>query len=465
MLLFTFKTAIRNLLSKKQNAFIIILSLAIAFTFSNILITFISYELNTDSFHENKDRIYRLFSEDPMNQGNKIRYIQGKVDQFLVDNFPEVDKICQVTVFNSEGSSLRTKNMDITDQLVLRVDSTFFKFFDFPFSEGNISKAISADGIVLKEALARKLFKNPPFTGTMLDLINGKDIRPMKVTAILKDFHENTQFNFDAIISGHESWGGSVFLMLNEKSKPEPLVEKMNASENMPSLLGLGKSQYELEPFTSSYFNASGAQPFDRYRNKQLIIICWVVIILLSFTASFNFINLYVVGLLTRRKEIGVKRVFGASKSNMILTIGVEVALYVLFSILLSMILTYYFLPVFNSSFNTQLSFSYFTYAKVIAIVIGAIVLLGLFITLYLSIFIWRLNTIGLLTDTLSHKVKANRILFTIQFFMTVALVICSMVVIRQMQFIKNKPLGFNKQLLQLHVPSDDQKAKLSVLK
>ena len=465
MFLFTIKSAVRSLLREKQNAFIILLSLTISFAFSNILITFISFEANTDSFHEKKDTIFRLFSDDPFEKGKKLRFIQTDVGQFLTDNFPEVKNVCNVTALNRTGVLLSTSEVEVHDKIVLEVDTTFFDLFNFPILEGNIAGAFMEEGIVLKESLAKILFKEAPYIGNIVVIKDGKDQKSMKVTAVLKQFYENTQFQFDAIALRQNPGGGSLFLELHENANRELLTKKINESKEMPSLMGPGFSKYELEPLTSVYFNPSNVQPYDQYRNKQLITICWVIVLLLSFTASFNFINLYVVGLMTRRKEMGIKRVLGASKWNLLRSIGTEVGLYVLVSILLSLILTYYLLPFFNSALNTKLSFSYFIYVKVFTIVFGSIALLGLFITIYLTVFTWRLHPVGLINDKLSNKVKANRVLFTVQFFITVGLVICSFVVIRQMQFIKNKPLGFNKQLMQLQIPDDAPTEKLTVLK
>lgn len=465
MFLFIIKAALRNFLRQKQNAIIIILSLSISFAFSNILITFISYEINTDSFHEHKDRIYRLHTDDPFEQGKKIRYIQREVGQFLTDHFPDVEKVCKVSTLRRKGNTLSVGDKHIPDQMILKVDTTFFEFFNFQLLEGNRDKAIRADGIVLKENLAKKILGAPPYIGRTIELTDGKEVKSITVTAVLKNYKENTQFKFDAIVSGNKIFDGSLFLMLNEKSDPAALEQKMNLNKALPSLLAPGEATYEIKPFRSTYYDATNRQAHDQYRNKQLIIICWVVVFLLSFSSSFNFINLYVVSLLTRRKEIGVKRVFGATKANMIFSIGLEVGMFVLLSILLSLVLTYYLLPLFNASLNTQLNFSYFAYIKVLSIVLGSIFILAFLITFYLVIFIWRLNPLGLINDKLAHKVKANQFMFSVQFFISVSLVISSFVVISQMQYIKQKPLGFNKQLMQLYISSNDQRAKLHVLK
>jgi len=131
MLLFTLKTAIRNLLREKQNASIIILSLTISFAFSNILLTFVSFESNTDQFHEKKDKIYRLFSDDPFEDGKKIRYIQGDMSVFLRDNYAEVEKTCLINALDRKGNILRFEEKETSRKLLLAVDSTFFDFFDF----------------------------------------------------------------------------------------------------------------------------------------------------------------------------------------------------------------------------------------------------------------------------------------------------------------------------------------------
>jgi putative ABC transport system permease protein len=464
MLLLTIKSALRNLLREKQNAFIIILSLTISFAFSNILITFISFEMNTDAFHENKDNIYRMFSDDPFEQGKKIRYIQGDMSDFLHNNYPEVEQVCLVNALEREGNILGFEDIKTSKKLLLAVDSTFFSFFDFQFLEGSKLHAIQKDGIVLKESLAKSLLGDPPYINKTITIFTDQEQKPVKVTGVLKSFYENTQLKFDAIASGQGMFGGSIYLMLNDKADPGELALKLSENKLTPSLIGPGNSTYELEPFTTTYFNPFNVQPYDFHRNKQLVVICWAVVFLLSLTASFNFINLYIVGLLKRQKEIGVKRVFGAGKTNMILSIGMEVGVFVVISIILSLALTYYLLPYVNATLNTNLSFSYFTYVKVFSIVLGAILLLALLITFYLSFFVWRLKPISLIQGKSSGKVKANRLMFTVQFFITVGLVICSFVVINQMRYIKSKPLGFNKHLMQLLV-NHDQKEHLAVLK
>ena len=464
MLLLTIKSAWRNLFRKKQNAFIIILSLTISFAFSNILITFISFESNTDSFHANRDKIYRLFSDDPFEPGKKIRYIQRDMRAFLNDNYPEIDNICQVNALDREGNILGFDDMETDRKLLLAVDSTFFDFFDYELLEGNRAHAIQKEGIILKENHAKALLGDAPYLNKVITIYKGKEEIPAKVTGVLRPIYENTQLNFDAIVSGQDIFGGSLFLMFDENTSTQKFTQ--NLSENLlaPSLIGPGSSTYEVEPFMATYYNEANVQPYDLHRNKQLIIICWGVVILLSITASFNFINLYIVGLLNRQKEIGVKRIFGAGKGSLMLSIGLEVAMFIIISVVISLAFTYYLLPFFNTVLNTNMTLSYFTYLKVFSLVIGGIFLLAVIITIYIAFFVWKLEPIGLLNDKASASVKANRIMFTVQFFISVGLVICSFVVVSQMQYIRNKPLGFNKHLLEIKVDRD-QKDLLAVLK
>lgn len=464
MLLFTLKSALRNLLREKQNAFIIILSLTISFAFSIILITFISFESNTDQFHTNKDKIYRLFSDDPFEDGKQIRYIQGGMTAFLRDNYPEVEKICGVDVLDRKGNIISVEEKKTDRKLVLAVDSTFFDFFDYELLEGNKSNAMEQDGIVIKEKLAKALFSHGPYIGETLTIFDGKNEKFLKVTGVFKKLHENTQLNFDALVFANKQKGGSLFLMLRDDVQPEKLAQSLSENELAPSLIGPGSSTYELHPFTSTYYNQTNVQPYDLHRNKQLIIICWGVVLLLSLTASFNFINLYIAGLLNRQKEIGIKRVFGAGKGSLILSIGTEVLIFVLISMIISLFVTYFLLPFFNTILNTKMTLSYFTYIKVFSYVLGGLLILAFLISTYLAFFVWKLKPIGLLSDKTSSKVKANKTMFAIQFFISVGLIICSFVVVSQVQFIKNKPLGFNKHLMQLQVDRD-QKDHLAVLK
>ncbi len=458
------KTAFRNLFRHKLNAFIIILSLTVSFSFSNILLSFVVHELNTDGFHEHKDRIYRLISDDPFEEGKQMRYVIRKAANFLQNNFPEIEASTFISKFDHKGIGQKDLHQNLT---VLTTDSAFFTLFDYQMVEGTPATAIQADGIVLTTSAARKILAQSPYLGQTVEIALDSGTHLFNVSGIVADPPENTQLTFDALILSNQignQWGGSAYFLLSPKAEVESLIAKINLNKEVPSMVGPGKSKYGLSLLQDTYFSEVKALPYEQSRNKLLVWICWVVVFLISFAASFNFINLFIISLMHRKKEIGVRKVLGATKSTLGFGLGMEVGLYIFLALALSVLFTFQILPWFNLSFNTSLSLDYLTNEKVLLAIGSLVLLLGLFITLYLAYYSSRLNPTLLLYKNTVEKIKVNRLLMGAQFFITVGMMVCAVVVIGQMQYIKNKPLGFNRNLMQL-TPPKEEKTKLPVLK
>lgn len=464
MLLHALKTALRNLLRYPLNAVIIALSLTLAFSFATILLSFVIQELSTDSFHQNKDRIYRLISEDPFDPGKQLRYVTREAAEFIQSHFPEVESVAFVSEFSNKGIGSEEPFQSLT---VLATDSAFFSLFDYPFTEGDPETAIQPYGIVLTTSAARRVLGTPPYLQQTIEMVLDSGSQVFRVTGIMADPPENTQLQFEALLMSNQignQWGGSAYFLLHPNASAQELVGKVNRNPEVPSLVRPGAVKYNLTSLQDTYFSEVQPLRYEQSRDQLLIWICWLVVFLISAAASFNFINLFLIGLMSRKKEIGVRKVLGASRGTLGLGLGTEVGLYIIIALLLSAVITVQLLPWFNLSFDASLSVRYLINEKVLAALGGLVLLLGLMITLYLVFFSSRINPIRLLNNRGGEKIKINRFLITAQFFMTIGMMTCAMVVVEQMQYIQNKPLGFNRHLMQLDAPRDE-KDKLPVLK
>lgn len=464
------KVAWRNLLRNKWNSIVIILSLAIAFTFSNFLLSFIIHETSTDAFHQKKDRIYRLFSNDPMEGEERIRVILHSTLEYIFHNYPEVEDICKVAPVDRKGVVLAANQKEFNEMMVLSASPSFISLFDYPFLEGLPEKALNhPEGIVLAQKTAIKLFKSPPYINKSVELHKGAETRLLTVTGVISSIVEPTQLAFDALVpdldNERTSRTGSVFISLKRGSDVEGLIKKINSNKNVPSLLGAGKATYSVEPFAAAYFNQENVQPYERSRSKQFIWICWIVIFLISFAAVFNFVNLFVIGMHSRGKELGMRKILGASKGDIGRSIGIEISLYILISFLFSIGFTIELLPFFNTTFNTSLTLNYVLRADVLYPVLLFVLFVGVLMSLYMLYYLRRVDLIPFLRGKIGKKVSINRTILTVQFAVTFGLIICSATVIHQMQFIENKPLGFNRNLLEITAPSADLANRMAVLK
>lgn len=468
MIFNSLKTAYRNLFRNKRNSAIIIFSLATAFTFTNLLLSFITHETNIDSFHQKSERIYRLFSDDPMGGRERIRSILNTTQQYIFQHYPEVEQACTVTALNGNGVVLANDQQIFRDMMVLSVSTSFFKIFDYPFLEGSSMGALVQNGIILSKQTAQKLFGEPPYLNRSIELQQDTVSHLLQVTAVISSEKGRTQFEFDALVPGTDyenSTIGAAFVLLKPGSEVQKLVAKINENDNVPSLLGAGNATYSLEPFAETYFNQEYVLSFEQSRSKLLIWICWIVVFLITFTAGFNFFNLFIIGLASRDKEIGMRKILGASKPELGVTLGIEVALYVMISFLLSLALTIELLPFFNHAFNTTVRVSNLANIEASMLITGMVLTIGVLLTISIGYYLWGVDLLHLLEDKFGKKIKVNRAIFTLQFVVAVVLIICSTIVIQQMKYLENKPLGFNRQMMEIPAPDKGERDKLKVLK
>src|SRR5690606_20235853 len=145
-----------------------------------------SYEVNTDSFHGKKDRIYRLYGDDPMGSDRRIQSILNETREYVVQNYSEVEEACNVTTLDQKGIVLTTDNQRFRDIMVLSTNPSFFRIFGYPFLEGDPMNALSRnDGIILTEETAQKLFGSPPYTNKVIELQQDTIRHLMEVTGVL----------------------------------------------------------------------------------------------------------------------------------------------------------------------------------------------------------------------------------------------------------------------------------------
>lgn len=457
-----FKISLRHLWRQKLNSFIIIISLTIAFAFSNTLITFIIHELKTDSFHDQSQTIYRVKSSNPFGEGENISHISNSTIKYISDNYPEVEDYCLIA--NLKNVQLVKEDIVFDDLILLTVDSSFFKFFNFHLSQGSQDQSIRDGRIILTEKIALNLGYD---LNQEVVLKDGDQMHLLEVSGIVDEPQENSHLKFDGIIMYNnimKQWGANCYVKLNENSDPSALTTKINGNDQVPSLIGPGGSDYFFQPLQEVYFDNS-KEDFISSRDKQLLWISGVVIFIILFIASFNFLNLVLISMLNRKKSIGIQKVFGITKSSIAFSAFIEILLYVISAVLLSLVITFTILPYFNMIFQAQISPDYFNHWQVILILGGLIGIVAVVMGVYLSHALWKLKTMKLISIRSEVNVKINRFILSAQFFITVGLIICSAIIIKQMKFIENAPLGFNRYLVQVNLSDQEKKQNLAVLK
>jgi putative ABC transport system permease protein len=433
---------------------------------TNILISFLVFETNTDTFHTKREKTFQVFSNDPFGGKGVIAYIPDYFFDYLTINYPEVKNVCQVSDIN--GITIEKSNNKFDDFKILSVDSSFFTLFDFPVIRGRKDKCLTDNGIILSKDKALALFGDTDVVGNLLTVSTPDTTREMIVSAVVDRPIENSHLYFDVLMHHAvfpEKWnGGATYALLSGTSTSASLVEKINKDAQRPGLIGKGKMEYFFNPLTESYFNTDNKMSYMKIRNPMLLSVGYIVCGLVLFIASFNFINLFLLSWQKRRKEIGIKKTLGVTRQGLFNLSIMEAGVYVFASFLLSMILTFYAIPVFNNVFEASLSLEYFLNVKVIASICTVLFLIGsVVVTLSVSKQ-WSMKPINLMVKD-SSRTSFSRLLFTIQFVISITLAICSVTIMQQMSHIEKGHLGFNRHIIQLNAPDKKFADVLPVLK
>lgn len=469
MALHALKLAWRNLLKQRLYTSVILLSLALGLSICNLLVTFVFHELRTDAFHERKNRIYRLLSDDPFEAGGQLLFVLEQAAPHLTSTYPEIETAARIADINREGVDLTVDNEAIPGMMVLAADPSFFDLFSFPFIEQAGAPVLGPGQIVLTRSAAERLFGTSQAAGKVVTMRMDTALHRFSVAAVMDQPPLNSHLHFDALVpfdAFENAWRGAThYVLLRPDADAEALAEKIRTDPDMPSLIGPGGGTYFLQPLSDVYFDESQPRPYYQARSRLLITVSWIVVGLVLFTAGFNFLNLVFLSQLKRRREWGVQKIFGASRKNLRRIAMVEVLVVVGLSYLLSLVFTQLLLPWFNRAFQAELPLAYFARIEVISTFVGILLAICFLFIFAISSYFTRLNPVELITPDAKVKHTFNRWMFVAQFIIAAGMIFCTVVIARQVQYIRNKPLGFNRHLLELRLPGDRNPAKMSVLK
>ena len=323
---------------------------------------------------------------------------------------------------------------------------------------------------MLSEEKARILFGTSDALGKIVTLKTADTVRTLEVSALFGKAPENSHLVFDALVSHNtvskKKWdGGASYVLLHDSSQRSALLEKINKDPQRPGWMELGKDVYSLEPLRQSYFNAANKMTYMRMRNPQFIKMGILACSLILFMASFNFISLFLLSLQARRKEAGVKKMLGISAWSLMRASSLEVALYVIVALVFAVISISFLLPSFNSVTEGSLAIEYLSRLEVLLWLGGIMLGLGMLVVLFSTAQQHQVQAVDLLKNLTTSKVIFSKTLFTVQFVVSITLAICAITIIGQMNFLKNEPLGFNRNILRLQSPNKKINDRLVSLK
>lgn len=449
-----FKIAFRSLIYNKVYSFINILGLTLGMTCAVLIILWIQDELSYDSFHADAEQIYQVLRTDTSETGVSIeRHLASPVGPALVEKFPEVTQ--QVRLINSSQETVfEYKGQQTTVKRRLFTENNFFQIFSFPLVHGNPENVLQDPGsLVISESVAKNIFKDENPIGKSLRLNYNKSF---KITGVMEDVPANSHLQFDFIIPlnyipffkdsqnrWHNYWL-STYVRLDEKANVQALEPK----------LVLEGTQSILQPLREIYLYADQGQG----AKIQNIYIFGFVAFFILLIACINFMNLSTARSMRRAKEVGLRKVVGAYRFQLVFQFLGESLIVSSVSLVLAAGLIELILPSFNQLADKHLNISLLN-LNYILLILGVMVLTGLLAGSYPAFVLSAFRPIKVLKgnfQTSKQGMQLRRGLVVTQFSLSVILIICTIVVFSQLHYMQNKKLGFNREnVLKLPIRQD----------
>lgn len=472
------KIAWRNILSNKLFSFINIFGLAIGIACCSIIYLYLNFEMSYDKYHQNSDRIYRVTTilKDPK-KADHFAPSSPAMAVRIKTNFPEVSKYFRM---NESKSMIAYGEKKIYDTKIKYADSTFFDFFSFKTIEGQSTNALTNPyTIVLTESAAKKYFGEQKAVGKLLQL---GDTVNLTVTAVIEDIPLNTHFNTDAFISRstlnelkksdstwvrdhEENWfycDSYSYILLNKNvdyKKLEPKINAMMDREMAEIRKQVGMSfNIRLQPLTDIHLRSHLDAEIKDNKNSDILYIYIFIgaALLILLIACCNFINLSTARSLNRSKEIGLRKVIGATRTQLIAQFLGESLLFSTIATLTSIILVLLALPVFNNFLGTEIEMNF----SLVLLYFGLIIIIGILAGLYPALLMSSFKPIQSLKGKVSHgfsDIIFRKSLVVFQFTIAIVLIISTTLILQQLNFIQNRNIGMKKdQIVSIELKSGD---------
>ncbi len=465
------KTAFRNLLKYKSYTLINVLGLSLGITCSLFLFLLISHWLSFDTFHEKYDRIYRIVRESD-GQMDQRDYTPGApvplLEAFRTD-FPEVENTTFVTfphdaLLAVDHAQEGTRYFEEGD--IAYLEPNFYQIFDREWIAGEPATALDEPGeMVLSETMAKKFFGEMPIGEVVGKTLMLNKETPLNITGIVTDHPDNTDFPFDILISYatikdkiNAHWGSTssddqVYVLLNKGQSPESI------NERFPQFIDKYYGKYDddnkahfLQPLSDIHFNERfGGYSFNTVP-KTVIWIMGILAVFLVLTACVNFINLATAISVKRSKEVGIRKVLGGTRGQLIRQFLSETTIITILAVFIALGFTELLLLKANPFLELSLDINLFADHQLLLYLAGIVVVVSLLSGLYPALVQSGFSPIRALKNLITTKTvggfSIRRSLVVFQFFISQVFIIGTIALFSQMQHIRQTDLGFEREAI-----------------
>ena len=471
------KIAFRNIIRHKSYTTINVLGLAVGMASSILILLWVQHEKSYDRFHKNADQTYRVI----VNASDFIAAVNpAGMPAGLKEAIPQIKNTVRLS--HLEQHLFQVNELKFEEKRVFYADPSFLEIFNFALVKGDTKTALDrVDGVLITQNMAKKYFGTENAIGKTLKIDNGSSIT---VTGVLANIPSNSHLQFDFILpmsaianissdlinNTWTSFNFYTYIQLDKSFIPTPAaLSKLNADitrvfkQHVPTM----KAEYMAQPITSIHLSPAAQIDLPGHGNVQYVNIFFIVAIFILIVACINFMNLATARSARRAKEVGLRKVIGALRGQLIRQFLAESLLISFFSLILALIIVCLFLPLFNLLADKDLTL----HLKDVGILSGIALFTGLLSGIYPALILSGFQPIKVLKG--NNNLPGGNLIFRnglviVQFVVSIVLLIGTVVVYKQLQYIRNSNLGFDKSNL-VYIPingelSDKTKALQTAL-
>ena len=464
-----FKVAVRNIVKHKAFSFINILGLAVGIACSVLILLFVTHELSYDRFHEKADRIHRIVVRASI--GNtQIRQTYSSAETFrkLLLDFPEIET--GVKFLDLGDVPVVWGDRTFNESRFYAVDETFYEIFTVPLINGDPKTVLKEPNtMVLSKNTALKYFGTTDVIGKVLRVNDSNEAMDFEITGISENMPKNSHFHYNILVSSasfpdminNTGWTSNRFityLLLKKEASPEVFNEKLKdftrkymGGRQFDTWVSKGNYwEYYLQPITKIHLTSDLNGEFEANGNEVYVYVFSVVGFIILLIACINFMNLSTAKSSLRAKEVGMRKVVGSRKRQLVAQFMSESVVLSFIALILGMGMVHLFLPSFRNLIDRPLELNYLQNPLILLLVLGLGLLVGIISGSYPAFYLSSIKPVAALKEKgFSGAKKAGKwlrnVLVVFQFSISIFLIIGTLIVFQQIRFFQSKKLGFQK--------------------
>jgi putative ABC transport system permease protein len=486
-----FKTSFRSLIRNRNYAIINIAGLAVGIAVCMMIFMIIQYQTSFDDFHSKKDRIYRVLTESHHADASTISYqknVPFPMPTGLKTEFPQLEQVAPVYASHNDELQVLDVNgapvKNFKEQSgVFYTGPSFFKMFDFPLLAGSYESLKDPNNVLLTKEIAETYFgdwktaigktiKLRGYYSVGVGLFQFPPVA-LKVSGILATIPANTDFQLKMVIAwgtdftGDEQygfqnpdWNGTspdfgCYVLLPPSISVDNFDQQLRAYSRKV-LPPDNKNSQIVQPLSAVHYDTQTGNYSNKTISHELLNVLWLIAAFILLIACVNFINLSTAQAVNRAKEVGVRKVLGSNKSQLQVQFIVETFLIVTGAVILATVITILSLPYVNQILELSLSFNMLSNPAIILFLLAVAIAVTALAGFYPSIVLSRFNPVNALKSKLTANtakgISLRRGLVVFQFIIAQALIIGTLIIVKQMDYFMNQPLGFAKDAI-VNVP------------